>query len=55
MGTYDGAEICELVGIYTLSKLKNITDKDDIELYRDDALIALRELNGQQTGKITKT
>ena len=55
MGTYDGAEICELVGIYTLSKLKNITCKDDTKTYRDDGLIVLRELNGQQTGKITKT
>ena len=54
MGSYDGAEICELVGIYTLSKLKNITFKDDIGLYRDDGLILLRELNGQQTDKIRK-
>ena len=54
MGSYGGAEICELVGIYTLSKLKNITSKDDIGLYRDDGLILLRELNGQQIDKIRK-
>ena len=54
MGSYNGAEICELVGIYTLSKLKNITSKDDIGLYRDYSLILLRELNGQQTDKIRK-
>ena len=54
MGSYDGPEICELVGIYTLSKLKNITSKGDIGLYRDDGLILLRELNGQQTDKIRK-
>ena len=54
IGSYDGAEICELVGISTLSKLKNITSKDDIGLYRDDGLILLRELNGQQTDKIRK-
>ena len=52
LGSYDVAEICELVVIYTLSKLENITSKDDIGLYRDDGLILLRELNGQQTDKI---
>ena len=55
MGIYDCVEICELLGIFTLSKLENRTYKDHIELYRDDGLIVLRELNGQQTDKITKT
>ena len=54
MGSYDGAEVCELVGIYTLPKLENITSKDDIGLYRDDGLILLRELNGQQIDKTRK-
>ena len=47
-------EICELVGIYTLSKLKNITSKDDVGLYCDNGLILLIKLNGQQTDKIRK-
>ena len=55
MGIYDCVEICQLLGIFTLSKLENRTYKDHIELYRDDGLIVLRELNGQQTDKITKT
>ena len=54
MGSYDGAERYELVAIYTLVKLENITSKDDIGLYRDTGLILLRELNGQQTDKIGK-
>ena len=54
MGSYDGAETYELVAIYTLTKLENITSKDDIGLYRDTGLILLRELNGQQTDKIRK-
>ena len=36
MGCYDGAEVCELVGTYILNKLKNITNKENIGLYRDD-------------------
>ena len=38
----------------TLSKLENITSKDDIRLYRDDGLILLRELDRQQTENIRK-
>ena len=35
MGCYDGAEVCELVGIFILNKLSNIIDKNSIGLYRD--------------------
>ena len=38
MGCFDGAEICELVWSYIQSKLTNIMNKEDIELYRDDGL-----------------
>ena len=34
MGSYDDAEICELVGSFLLSQLQNI----NIGLYRDDGL-----------------
>ena len=44
MGSYDGAEICELVGIYVLSLLANIIDKNNSGLYRDYGLILLRML-----------
>ena len=54
MSSYDITEICELAGIYTLSKLENVTSKDDVGLYRDDGLILLREFNQQQTDKIRK-
>ena len=38
MVCYDGPEVWELVGIYILNKLKNITKKESIGLYRDDGL-----------------
>ena len=38
VGCYEGAEICELVGIFTLNKVSNIIDKNSIGLYRDDGL-----------------
>ena len=34
MGCYDGAEVCELVGIFILNKLSNIIGKNSIGLMR---------------------
>ena len=42
MASYDGAEICELVGIFALSQLPERFDKRDIGLYRDDGLAVFR-------------
>ena len=39
MGSFDGAETCELVGAYLLSQLSSVYD-NDIGLYRDDGLAA---------------
>ena len=36
MGAYDGAEVCEIVGIFILYQLSRIYNKNDIGLYRDD-------------------
>ena len=54
MGSYDGAEICELVGIYPLFLLANIIDKNNSGLYRDDGLILLRNVNRQNMDRIRK-
>ena len=42
LGCYDGAEICELVGIYIQIKLCKLMNKRDFRLYRDDGLGILR-------------
>lgn len=39
MGSYDGAQACELIGLYMLSKLTPLL-KSSVGLYRDDGLIA---------------
>ena len=36
MGSYDGVEICELVGIYLLNRLSTVIDKSGVGLYRDN-------------------
>ena len=42
MGSFDGAEVCELVGLYLLDQLSHLTGKDNTGLYRDDGLAAIR-------------
>ena len=54
MGNYDGAEVCELVGIYLLSLLANIVDRNNSGLYRDDGLIFLRNMNEQKMDRVRK-
>ena len=48
MGSYDGEELCELIGIYIQSLLTNIISKDKMGLYRDDGLFILRRKNKQK-------
>ena len=38
MGSYDGAETCELVGTFILAEISNLIPKENIGLYRDDGL-----------------
>lgn len=54
MGSFDGAEICELVGIYILETLAKRIPKENSGLYRDDGLIILRNLSRRQTDKTRK-
>jgi hypothetical protein len=42
MGSYDGAETCEIVGLYLLSELRHIIPNINIGLYRDDGLAICR-------------
>ena len=54
MDSVDGAEICELVGLYIKTKLEKILPKSNFGLYRDDGLTLLRNLNRQKTEKVRK-
>ena len=53
MGSYNGVENCELVGIYLLSLLANI-NKNNSGLYRDDGLIYFCNVNGQKMDRARK-
>ena len=57
MGSFDGAELCELIGIYIQSLLTDsieLITKENIGLYRDDGLILLCNINSQQTDRLQK-
>lgn len=54
MGAPDGAEVCELVGIYILHKLSTILPPQSIGLYRDDGLIMVKNLDGSSMERIRK-
>ena len=54
MRSFDSAEVCELVGIFILCFLEKLINKKDCGLYRDDGLLILRNLNGQQIDRMCK-
>ena len=49
MGSFDGAEVCELVGLYLLSRLVPLIGvNNSAGLYRDDGLAAIRSLSARR-------
>ena len=55
MGSYDGAEVSELIGIFMLSLIANKYSLNNIRLYRDDGLAVFKNTSGLQSEKIKKT
>ena len=53
MGAFDGAECCELVGLFMLHKMQNLIQKGNIGLYRDDGL-AVVEGSGPEVDRLRK-
>ena len=54
MGSYDGGELCELVGLYLLDLLTKEFGKQNIGLYRDDGLSCFENISGPDSEKIKK-
>ena len=47
MGSNDGAEVCELIGLYILDKASKEFVAGNVGLYRDDGLILVRNSTGR--------
>ena len=54
MGSCDGAEICELVGLFLLNNLAERFGKERVGLYRDDGLLILKATGGRQADQARK-
>ena len=54
MGSYDGAEVCEVVGLFMLDMLSKSFEKKYFSLYRDDGLSIFRNYNSHQNDKFRK-
>ena len=49
MGCFDGAEVCELVGSFILTKLCNVLQRENVGLCRDDGLeIIIKQMPGPE-------
>ena len=54
MGSFEGAEICEFIGLFVLYKLNEKFKRGNIGLYREDGLAAVENLNGRAADKTRK-
>ena len=55
MGSYNGVEVCELIGIFMLSLIGKKHNPNNIGLYRNDRLAVFKNKSGPQSEKIKKT
>ena len=54
MGRHDGAEVCDLVGLYLLNKLAPLTGTKNVGLYTDDGLAVIYQANRPKMDRIRK-
>ena len=46
LGCFDGAEVCELVGSFILTKLCDLLQRKNVVLYRDHGLAVVKQMPG---------
>ena len=54
MGAYDGAEVCELIGILMLFLLSKHINKNHIGQHRDDGLAITKNTSGPEAKKLKR-
>ena len=55
MGSFNGAEVCELFGLYLSNKISVLIYLDNISLYRDDRLAVIHNANDPKLDRLRKT
>ena len=53
-GSFDGAEACELVGLFLLNQLEDIITNGSVGVYRDDGLAVVHKYSGPQMDRLRK-
>ena len=53
-GSFDGAEVCELVGLYLQNQLKHVITSGSVGVYRDDGLAVVFKYSGPQMDRLRK-
>ena len=54
MDSFDGAEVCELVKLYLLNKIKSLLNSNNVGLDRDDGLTIVHKANGPKVDRLRK-
>ena len=54
MGSYDGEEICELLGRSIFDSVAKRFDKENVRLYREDGLVLLKNITGRLANRAKK-
>ena len=54
MGAFDGAEVCELIGLCIISTINETIKFESIGLYRDDGLAVLKSATGSESERMRK-
>ena len=44
IGTYDGTDICKLVGLFILFKFQQLNKMKNFGIYRDDGLVVVKNM-----------
>ena len=52
MGSYDGAKVREIVGLFILDMMSKLLENNSIGLYRDDGPSIFRNYNVHQNNKV---
>ena len=54
MGAFDGAEVCELIGLFIINTINESIKFESIGLYRDDGLAVLKLASGSESERMRK-
>ncbi|KAJ8022240.1 hypothetical protein HOLleu_37080 [Holothuria leucospilota] len=54
ISSFDGAEVCELVGLYILNSLSRHCHVSDVGFYRDDGIASLKMRSGRLADRARK-